>query len=137
MCANPNLIRFFPHIDCWHSPLAEICLRQDTCFFQPVQFFIYLLYSRERERFTFLKIWVGHGPLSGIVLSFLWICQGLLRPPQGNFVWAPVLIFLWVIGRSNSWQNVLIGQSQRLNFSIQSVPNRLSVVLVHMLWVSL
>ena len=32
-----------------------------------------------------------------------------------------------VVGLSNLRQNVLIGQSQRLNFSIQSVPNRLSV----------
>ena len=34
---------------------------------------------------------------------------------------------MFVIGLSNLRQNVLIGQSQRLNFSIQSVPNRLSV----------
>ena len=129
MCANPNLIRFFPHIDCWCSPLAEICLRQDTCFFQPVQFIIYLLYSRERDVSLFLNI--------GWAWSFTWNCAFTyvnLPRPSGNFCLSSCFNFsVLVVELSNLRQNVLIGQSQRLNFSIQSVPNRLSVVLAHRL----
>ena len=46
----------------------------------------------------------------------------------GNFCLSSCFYLLVLaIGLSNLRQKVLIGQSQRLNFSIQSVPNRLSV----------
>ena len=53
------------------------------------------------------------------------------RQPEytsGNFCLSSCFNFSVLIVRlSNLRQNVIIGQSQRLNFSIQSVPNRLSV----------
>ena len=69
----------------------------------------------------------------GWAWSFTWNCVfrfvHFTRPPEntsGNFCSSSCFNFsVLVIGLSNLRQNVLIGQSQRLNFSIQSVPNRL------------
>ena len=72
----------------------------------------------------------------GWELSFTWNCALIFvhfpKPPentQGNFCLSSCFNFsVLVIDLSNLRQNVLIGQPQRLNFSIQSVPNRLSVL---------
>ena len=69
------------------------------------------------------------------VLSFTWNCALIFvhfpRPPEntpGNFCLSSYFNFSVLVVRiSNLRQNVLIGQTQRLNFSIQSVPNRLPV----------
>ena len=76
----------------------------------------------------------------GWALSFTWNCALIFvhfpRPPEntsGNFCLSSCFNFsVLVVGLSNLRQNVLIGQSQRLNFSIQSVLNRLCF-LAHML----
>ena len=71
----------------------------------------------------------------GLALSFTWNCALIFvhfaRPPEntsGNLSLSSCFNFsVLVVGLSNLRQNVLKGQCQRLNFSIQSVPNRLSV----------
>ena len=71
----------------------------------------------------------------GWALSFTWnsalIFVHFARPLEntsGNFCLSSCLnVSVLVAGLTNLRQNMLIGQSQRLNFSIQSVPNRLSV----------
>ena len=71
----------------------------------------------------------------GWALYFTWKCALIFvhfpRSPENtsqNFCLSSCFNFsVLVIGLSNLQQNLLIGLSQRLNFSIQSVPNRLSV----------
>ena len=71
----------------------------------------------------------------GWAWSFTWNCAFIFvhfpRPPEntsGNFCLSSCFNFsVLLVGLSNLRQNVLIGQSQRLNFSIQSISNRLSV----------
>ena len=71
----------------------------------------------------------------GWAWSFTWNCAFIFvhfsRPPKntsGNVCMCSCFNFsVLVIGLSNLRQNMLTGQSQRLNFSIQPVPNRLSV----------
>ena len=71
----------------------------------------------------------------GWAWSFTWNCAfifvhfpRLLENTPGNFCLSSCFNFsVLVIGLSNLWKNVLIGHFLRLNFSIQSVPNRLSV----------
>ena len=121
---NPNLIRLFPHIDCWRSPLAEICLRRPA--FSNLFSSSFICSRAAKGTFRFFWIWAGHGPLPRIVLSFLHIFQGRLKTPR-NFLSFYFNFSVLVLGLFKLWQNVLIGQSQRLNFSLQSVPNRLSV----------